>query len=699
MKLISHRIPVAGWALALFAVATAFVLRAQQSPFPTIAPPGQPVPADLPERVPADLVIPSINTEQNNADKLARLFNRDLRDIEERQHEIISSLEALTEPTIESFSETRIGFLSLAKPKKEKWIQIDLGEPTTPEAIALFPVTIQNNSGETIFGYGFPRAFRIDASMDADFSSEESIGTYELEEGIRWPFFKEIGGFECRYIRITPLSYWRDKDKFTHTFSLSEIMIFKGERNVALGKKVQYFPKEGSIERNNAWSHRFVNDGVTAFGIPQGQEVSPSIGYRSKSKGKVRNSWVQVDLGESLRLQEVRMILADHESEVPDTRTRFPYPITVTASDSPDMRGAETLGRVVPQDIESIGNNPISIPVADGWGRYVRLTMESSRPAPMGFSLAELEVYSEDRNVAYGKSVVGSHDLPSNKMAPQYLVDGYSSRRNLTSYPSWVSSLEERFVLLREYRELEKKRRDLVDQTFTRGVISVITGLLGVIALSLIIFTQGRIRRKKDLEDLRQRIASDLHDDIGSNLSSIALLAELGKTEAGEPELVTEELTEIKLTADKTIESMRDIVWLIRPGEETWKQMMTRFRETASKLLRAHEYSFVESGSMHDDRLPLEFKRDFFLIYKEVLNNIVRHAEAKEVLIEVLTTRGKLDLIIKDDGKGFDNLDANFREGNGLRNLRMRAQAIGAKLKVQSEVDSGTTVQLTAPLP
>ena len=182
-------------------------------------------------------------------------------------------------------------------------------------------------------------------------------------------------------------------------------------------------------------------------------------------------------------------------------------------------------------------------------------------------------------------------------------------------------------------------------------------------------------------------------------MSSIALLAELGKTETDEPDLVIEELTEIKSTADKTIESMRDIVWLIRPGEETWQQMLTRFRETASKLLRAHEYTLKVRGESTDMRLPLEFKRDLFLIYKEVLNNIVRHAEAENVAILIDCRRNRLEMSIPDDGKGFNNLDQEFREGNGLRNLRMRAQAITANLKVRSALKEGTRVNLSVPMP
>jgi signal transduction histidine kinase len=669
-----------------------------QFPFPTISPEGEDV-RDLPESVPTDLIEPRIAPRETAADKLARIFNRELRDIEERQKEIMTELNKLPETAIESFLPRAFGYHSGSNRSRPKWIQIDLGETVTPDSIALFPVTVQVK-GETIFGYGFPRAFRIDISDDSEFKSYETMfeGRVDVVDGSRrWPFFKEIGGYEGRYIRVSATGLWRPKDeRGREAFALSEIMVFKGERNLAVGRSVK---SRDTQEKGDRWSRRFVNDGVTAFGIPQGKEESPTFGFRSKSRASTTKSWVQIDLEESMPIEEIRIILTDIIGGIPDPTVRFPYPITIQTSENPDMTRADTLGKFTPQQVAQIGNNPLILPVNDGYGRYVRLTVAQSRAANMDFSLAEVQIFSENRNVALWKPVLGSHPLIMEGVAPAYLVDGFSSRKKLVGYQSWVSNLEQRIQLVREWRTIENDRLDLVDRTFTRGVASSITGLLGGLALALVIFAQGKVKRRKDLEYLRQRIASDLHDDIGSNLSSIALLAELGKTETGEPTLVSEEFDEIKTTADKTIESMRDIVWLIRPGEETWKQMMTRFRETASKLLRAHEYSFIETGQMHDDRLPLEFKRDFFLIYKEVLNNIVRHADADNVFIEVETTRGKLDLRIQDDGRGFDNLDKNFREGNGLRNLRMRAQAIGAKLKVKSSVNHGTMVQLTAPLP
>lgn len=654
---------------------------------------------ELPEIIAPDMIEPVINPRQTSADRIARLFNRDLRDIEEAQEDIVDQLEDLPRVVRESQRVTGFGFLSVFSKKRPKWLQIDMGEPVSPDAIALFPVTAELE-GETVYGYGFPRNFRVDISNDPDFRNYETMveGRLDQASGVRrWPYYREVSGYLGRYLRITATGLWRSPTNNQEVFSLSEVMVLKDGRNVAVGKQVSALDSE---ERSNQWSKRFVTDGITTLGIPHGNVESPTLGFRAKSKDPAPNTWVQVDLGEAMPIDEVHLILADSPESVPDPTVRFPYPMKIEVSEFPDMRNAEVIGRFNPSQISMIGNNPLIISGGDAYGKYVRVTVVGPKnPAPLSFDLAELIVYSGSRNAAYGQPVTAPHAFKSKGWAPDFLVDKFSSRRNLVSYSSWLSDLDKRNRLVRRWLEKEERRLDLVDTTVTRGVTYIGSGVTGIIAFVLIALSRGRVRRRKDLEALRQRIASDLHDDIGSNLSSIALLAELGKTEADEPELVAEELTEIKTTADKTIESMRDIVWLIRPGEETWQQMLTRFRETAAKLLRAHEYSFTVKGEAHDDRLPLEFKRDIFLIYKEVLNNIVRHASAENVRIEVESKRNRLQLSIEDDGIGFNNLDQEFREGNGLRNLRMRAQAIGASLKVRSALTEGTSVLLTVPMP
>ena len=673
-------------------------VNAQLSPFPDTGLQMSGV-QDLRENLPPDLVEPVINPRSTSADRIARLFNRDLRDIEEAQTDIITQLDGLPRVTREMQRVTGFGYHSGGAKQRPKWVQIDMGEVVAPDGIALFPVTAEVDD-ETVYGYGFPKSFRIDISNEPEFRNYETIVEGRSDDTVgskRWPYYRDLAGYSGRYIRVTAAALWRSPTNGLEVFALSEVMVLKGGRNLAVGRQVTALDTE---ERSDQWSMKFLCDGITTLGIPHGETESPSLGFRARSEEPVTESWVQVDLGEPMAIDQIELILADPPATVPDPTVRFPYPMKIQVSESPDMRLAQLVGNFNPSQISMIGANPLIVPVKDAYGRYVRVTVEGSKtPARISFDLAELIVYSGIQNVAAGKAVTAMHPLKILNWAPEFLVDGYSSRRNLVSYETWLTDLVKRNRLVRRWLDRENARLDLMDRTVTHGVTYMASGVTGALGFVFVALSRGRVKRRKDLEALRQRIASDLHDDIGSNLSSIALLAELGKTEVDEPDLVIEELTDIKATADKTIESMRDIVWLIRPGEETWQQMLTRFRETASKLLRAHEYSFVVRGEAHDDRLPLEFKRDIFLIYKEVLNNIVRHAGANAVEIEIDCKRNRLQMRIADNGTGFNNLDHEFREGNGLRNLRMRAHAIGGSLKVRSALNEGTTVHLMVPMP
>ncbi len=658
----------------------------------------------VPQSVPADLIEPQLTAREGSADRFARIFSAELRDIEERQTEILAELEQL--PELRTLpQQEQMGYHSGPERRRPKWVQIDLGEHVRPDAVALFPATVLV-ADEPVVGYGFPTRFRIDISDDPNFADYQYETIVDHRQNNRLqpkeaPFYHEGGGLGGRYLRVTPITMWRPEDDGSgnvgdEVFALAEIMVIKGERNIAIGKPVSAL--DTRPESGNAWARRYLTDGRTPLGVPSGIEPSPTLGLRCDSK-KAASRWVQVDLEESVPITEIRMIPASPPNVVPDPTLEFPSMFKIEVSDSPDMRQSDTVVKIGPNQLSNPGNNPIIFPVDSGYGRYVRLTVENRKPGPLSFALAEFQVFSDNYNASEGRTVTAEESVESDGWSRAALVDGYSSRTRLEDFPEWLAALSRRADLIREWREKEQQRGDLVETTVARGIRYIGSGAGALVLLIIVGLARGRSRRRRDLEGLRQQIASDLHDDIGSNLSSIALLAELGSSEAEEPDLVKEEFDEIKRTADKTVESMRDIVWLIRPGEETWKQMIARFRETAAKLLRAHEYRFETKGSMHEERLPLDFKRDLFLMYKEILNNIVRHAEAHRVQIELETTRGRLFLRIADDGKGFNNLDQNFREGNGLKNLRRRAQALGGNLKVRSAAGEGTSVQLSAPIP
>ncbi len=206
-------------------------------------------------------------------------------------------------------------------------------------------------------------------------------------------------------------------------------------------------------------------------------------------------------------------------------------------------------------------------------------------------------------------------------------------------------------------------------------------------------------RKEVEKEQMRRRIASDLHDEIGSNLSSISVLSQTLqqklKIEADEKA----RLRDIQEVAQQSADSMRDIVWFVNPQNDEFAKLIARMRETANRLLANLEFSFQAPDHEPAFETDLDFRRNFFLLYKESLQNIARHAQASKVEIAIiLSDDGKqLRLEVKDNGQGFDQGDPEG--GIGLQNFKKRARDLGGDLVVASEPGKGTSVSLAIPAP
>jgi signal transduction histidine kinase len=186
---------------------------------------------------------------------------------------------------------------------------------------------------------------------------------------------------------------------------------------------------------------------------------------------------------------------------------------------------------------------------------------------------------------------------------------------------------------------------------------------------------------------LRQRIAGDLHDEIGSNLGSIALLSQMALRQPGDARA---DLAAINRVARETAASMRDIVWLIKPDVAGAQDFAVKLRETAATMLAGLEWDF--DGDALTNSLPLEWKREILLIFKEALHNIRRHSEAQRVSIKLANAGGEFMMQVADDGRGFD--PAAQSSGHGLNSQRQRAQAMGGDWRIESQCGQGTTVTL-----
>jgi len=203
-----------------------------------------------------------------------------------------------------------------------------------------------------------------------------------------------------------------------------------------------------------------------------------------------------------------------------------------------------------------------------------------------------------------------------------------------------------------------------------------------------------RLALERRLTRLRLRMARDLHDEVGSNLGAIALLSEVvAKQTPG----IAEELVEIRRVAAHTIDSLRDIVWFLDPAADTMSELVSRMKETTRTMLRCAAFDFIATGEEEAPKPSLELRRNLFPMFKEIIHNVARHAQATHVQIDLEFAKRQLRLKVQDNGIGFD--ERQIREGNGLKNLRRRAADLGGTVEIRSVPASGTVVIVTSPIP
>jgi len=219
--------------------------------------------------------------------------------------------------------------------------------------------------------------------------------------------------------------------------------------------------------------------------------------------------------------------------------------------------------------------------------------------------------------------------------------------------------------------------------------------LLAVFAVMLfLVFMFYRKQQRKRLEKIRNRIATDLHDDMGSTLSSIRIFSDVAKKQIEEKPETVQLLDRISNNATSLSENMQDIIWTIRSDNDTLEDLVSRMREFGLRVCDAKNIRFniIVSQSFKASKLTLEQRRNLYLIFKESLNNAVKYAEASQIDLHLNLKSRFLKMEISDNGKGFD-MD-KIKRGNGLNNLEKRAKEIDGQIDIKSEPGKGTCINL-----
>jgi len=246
-------------------------------------------------------------------------------------------------------------------------------------------------------------------------------------------------------------------------------------------------------------------------------------------------------------------------------------------------------------------------------------------------------------------------------------------------------------------KDKQIKEQQLEKQKLLRN--GMVIGIFLLLVAGIFLFRSMQLRRKLEKQQAvsqeRKRISADLHDDMGSTLSSIRIMSTVAEKN---PQQSAEMMKKISENSQRMLENMGDIVWTENPDHDSFSEMLARMNQYAGQTLEPKKINFKitapeETGNI---QLATEHRRNFYLIFKEAVNNLAKYSECSEANI-VISRDGKLlSMKITDNGKGF--AQDNGSTGNGLKNMRRRAENIHGDLKISSAAGKGTVIELEIPV-
>lgn len=224
--------------------------------------------------------------------------------------------------------------------------------------------------------------------------------------------------------------------------------------------------------------------------------------------------------------------------------------------------------------------------------------------------------------------------------------------------------------------------------------------LLSFISVTILLYLlyRYRVNQLLKLQQMRNNISRDLHDEIGSSVSSVNMLAMVAKKQLGEEHPITPLLTQIGQSAQSAGDSINEIIWSINPRNDSLDRIVLRMKELSAEMLEVNKinYRIDFDKDFSAARIPMEQRRHLFLLFKEALNNLIKYSHCENVCISMHIEGHFLRMKIEDDGIGFDLL--NYIPGNGLVNMYQRAKEMKGNLEVVTAPGKGCAVMLVCNL-
>ena len=619
-----------------------------------------------------------------------RLEDFSLSELEQRLAEIDGQLEQLANYSLG----TGIGAIgyrsrSYTNANQREWIGIDFGEVFRLDEVMLVPA-IRRDTENGFQADGFPIHFRLVAGTGAD-TNGATIAEYTCDDRVLpriAPFRIPCNGTPASWIRIEADELSARAFDNRYVFQLSEILAFSGQENIALHK-----PVETSSEidpGNTGWNSRYVVDGFVPY-LMDAAQGEQSIAYLTPS-GAGEHPVLILDLGASHPVSKIHLHAVEQSDTLPQAFAGdlgTPKRMRIEGANQPDFSDARLLLDLRQDTIYDMGSIMMrNIPETPC--RYIRLQvvepsanpLYGARTPPLGF--AEIEIFSRGRNVAAGKPVTTDFEPQNPYRSLASLTDGRNMYGDILPIRDWLNQLALRHELETERPSVaaELNRRYARQKTNLRRM-GWLAALLATGTIITILI--DRIIRQHAVYRTRERIAADLHDELGANIHAIGLLGDLAQAAKESPAKLDRLLQRMRALTERTGAAARHCTNMLE-AKDLYGDLVEDMRKTSARIMADLDYNIEFHGEEFLARLKPRKRIDLFLFYKECLINIIRHSGATEVSTQLIADHPTIQLTISDNGHGFN--------GDVPSSLKRRARLLGAQVSSKKSESGGTRITL-----
>lgn len=616
--------------------------------------------------------------------------------LEQRLSDIDAELDQLAAFTLRNGIGS-VGYRSLVHqtPDNPEWVRIELGEEVLIDSVVLVPTLFL--VPETGFlAEGFPEAFRILAGSEqttnvvAEFSTEDGVMPRIAPLTVSFPPVN-ASWLKVEANTLSP-RLWDNR----YVLQLSEIMVFSGHDNAALNKPVTL--PDNAPKPIAAHDKQYLVDGFTPYLMDTAGDAESKTRLLRINDPSTPPT-LTINLGTAYPVSQVNLHTANLEYSVPMSQysnRAVPRHIRIKGANRPDFSDAAVLCEHLQESLYD--NGPIIIlRFPETECTYVRLEILDPRPIVSLFprnnhiAFSEIEVISNGQNTALHAPVEASTNLSVNRIKMDLITDGLNYYGEIIPIRTWMNQLSRRHDLEKE-RPLvsgELHRRYERQKTNLRRLGWLSALLAGGIAFTILI---DRLLQMRKLRQMEQRIAADLHDELGANLHTIGLLSDLADEAKNEPDELNELHQRIRAVTERSGVAVRNCTHM-HDTNRLHKGLIEDMHRAAARILDKRDHSLDIEGEKHLINFSQRTCFGLFLFYKECLINISRHSCATQITTQLRIQENQINLTVTDNGQG---LAASDRTGIPP-SLKRRAKLLRAKLTFDSPSSGGTRVHLSVP--